>query len=460
MSESQLRVRSTRVWAHADAPVEPADVVLDGAFITAVEPVAPAAVGVIDLGDQLVTPAFVDAHTHLSLTCLRTLLPDEGTEGNVVEDFFYRVEHAVEDADIRAFTRVGAYECLQNGIGLVWDHYYGGVAVAEGLRDAGLCGVVAPTLQDLDDRPGVPHLESQWQATLELDDESWRAHGIGAALGPHATDTVSDALWERVAATSAARSLPVHMHLAQSIEEYERCEARRGTTPARHLAVLGVFEAVPSLVAAHGIFIRDDELASLAPTSSTLVWCPRAAAQFAFAARPDHWSRAGVNWVFGTDAAVTNDSHRMQDEFASLIAYGAGRATGDGAYAAFLEGAPAAPAQLARQQHFEATKDVIEPRSILARTWNRAGDLHPKLRVGRLQPGSLANLAVWDLEAPALWPGRDPARALVYADAPSALVEIWCAGVRHQTPRATASAEYRDARTEAERRLELLLQRS
>ena len=104
---------------------------------------------VTDHGDRLVSPAFVNAHTHLSLGMLRGFNLAAAARGNMVEELFFAVESTLTAEDVRAFTRMGAYESLLNGVGLVWDHYYFGETVAEALAEVGLSGVVAPTLQDL-----------------------------------------------------------------------------------------------------------------------------------------------------------------------------------------------------------------------------------------------------------------------------------------------------------------------
>jgi hypothetical protein len=39
--------------------------------------------------------------------------------GNVVEDLFFHIESLVQPSDIRAFTRMGAYEALLSGTGVV-----------------------------------------------------------------------------------------------------------------------------------------------------------------------------------------------------------------------------------------------------------------------------------------------------------------------------------------------------
>ena len=152
-----------------------------------------------DLGDKLVTPTFINSHTHLAMNAMRGIGQFSRMRGNVVEDLYFRIEEALGAADIRAFARMGAYDALLAGVGTVWEHYYGGLELAQGIGDVGLTAVVAPTLQDKAG-PGTQELDQQLRATQDLASSSDLYHrGIVAALGPHATDTVSDTLWTEIA---------------------------------------------------------------------------------------------------------------------------------------------------------------------------------------------------------------------------------------------------------------------
>jgi 5-methylthioadenosine/S-adenosylhomocysteine deaminase len=415
----------------------------------------------VDYGDHLITPALVNAHTHLALTALRTCVPAASTRGNVVEELFFRFEEKVGADDVRAFVRLAAYESLLAGVGVVWDHYYFGRAVAEGLRDAGLAGVVAPTLQDLAG-PGRSAWEAQLAVTAEIDgDESLAAAGIAAALGPHATDTVSDPLLERAIVLAETRDLPLHMHLGQSLEEYERALASRGTTPTGWLERQGAL-ARASVIAAHAIFASDDDLSKL--RGHTLVWCPHGAAQFGFPARPDRWAQAGVAWALGTDCAATNDAMSPQAELRALASLRAAAASFHPAYEAFLRDGEldaARGAWAARTDAFDTFEELAAPLSLLSRVASIPGALHPRAQAGTIAPSALANLAVWDLAHPCLWPGREPLRGLVLADATKALHALWVVGRRIGADGALSdlrrSPEYREALREANARLAKLL---
>jgi 5-methylthioadenosine/S-adenosylhomocysteine deaminase len=387
--------------------------------------------------------------------------------GNVVEDLFFRLEQGLGPDDIRAFARLGAYENLLSGVGLVWDHYYGGLATAEALRDTGLAGVVAPTLQDLDG-PGSDNWESELDATARLaEDESFAAAGVFAALGPHATDTVSKSLWQKACELATHHSLPIHAHVAQSFEEYERSWKQNQRSPIAELGRTGVLAEAPRLLMVHALFVSDRDLTELDPQKHVLGFCPSSQQRFGFPADLPRWQRAGIPWVLGTDCAPCNDSMNVQKELRLAAGMQSLRITHSHAYGAFrtngtLEDAARVDArrrELAAAS--EATESALE---LLASVWSVPGSLHPGVRCGALRSGNLANLVVYDPGHPAFWPATDPLRTLAYCDTSGAIEWMLVAGRPigergrfHES--IVASDSYRAALEEATGRLQALLER-
>jgi len=417
----------------------------------------------IDWGDKLVAPAFINAHTHLALGFLRGLDLRAVARGNMVEEFFFTVERRVSPEDVRAFARVGAYDSLLAGVGLVWEHYYVGEHVAEGLADAGLAGVVAPTLQDLSG-PGADAWERQLEATVRIDESTrLRERGLYAALGPHATDTVSEALFHRALAVAEARSLPLHAHLAQSIEEYRRARGRHGASPTEWLERIGVLERAPSNVFAHALYVDRADLARLARTRSATVFCPYSQLIFGFPAPVGAWTEAGLSWAVATDCASNNDTMNVQQELRFVAGQRTVGTTWSTEYARFLAGDVGAAEDTWRRR-CELTsqhEDGAAPAALLARVWSDPGAWHPKVRAGVLEAGALANLLVLDSEHPALWPAHEPLQGLAMSDVASAIwmmvvagKEIGAPGEFHQS--LLASPELREARREATERIRRL----
>lgn len=453
--------------------VAPATLTLANGRITGVyEGDAPPGITPLDLGDKLVAPAFINAHTHLSLAILRGLGGSNVMAGNVVEDLYFRVEQHLQADDVRAFARINALEALVAGTAVVFDHYYYGLSVAEALVDVGLAGVVAPTLQDRSG-PGVPWLASALDDTRAIASSArLAAHGVFAALGPHASDTVSDALFDQVATLAEAHALPVHLHLAQSHEELLRSLDEHGVPPLTRLARLGVLDAAPSTLAVHAQLVTDAERRAAVGHRLVLGHTPLSQAQYWFPTDAERWLADGVPVALGTDCGSSADGMDVQRELV-LLGHGAAFAHARGSAMSALRAAVTQADQRAaaiavkaeRESSLAARSPFATPASLLASVWSVPGDLHPAMPCGELASGKLAHVAVWDMRHPCFWPAHDPLRALAYSAAAPGLFGLLVNGRWAGTPGAHAAslADHPDLpawREEADGRLAALRRRA
>eukprot|EP00747_Dinoflagellata_sp_TGD_P050292 gnl/TRDRNA2_/TRDRNA2_146672_c0_seq1.p1 gnl/TRDRNA2_/TRDRNA2_146672_c0~~gnl/TRDRNA2_/TRDRNA2_146672_c0_seq1.p1 ORF type:complete len:510 (+),score=91.42 gnl/TRDRNA2_/TRDRNA2_146672_c0_seq1:24-1532(+) len=479
---------SRRVLLTEPTPV-PAVITVHGSVISAVTPWTgtgqPEIPGLLDLGERLITPAFVNAHTHLAMAALRGVEGSaKATAGDVVKDLYFRLEEQMTPEDVRAFARMGCYECLLSGIGLVWEHYYHGKALAEALVDTGLAGVVAPTLQDLSG-PGVPLLEQALAETADIaNDLQLRGSGVFAALGPHATDTVSDALWRRIVAVAKdLGGLPIHAHCGQRIQELEAVHARSGgLTPIALLDSLGVLSSGLPMMLVHGQYSTAADVARLDREKHVLCMCPRSHMLFAFPTPVPRWLAAGIRLALATDAAASNDDMNVQTEMRVLAGMVSFEATSSeeldrfwSAKSTDSDGMLSAARELhERRQAAHQSKEAAalrDPEVLLQSVWTTPGLLHPSFRAGKIESGALASLIVWDLEHPNLWPAADILRSLTLCDATPAIDGLMVAGRWiGRVPSCTADGDwqrsvrcseaYRNACEEATTRLESLLVRA
>jgi 5-methylthioadenosine/S-adenosylhomocysteine deaminase len=424
----------------------------------------------LDYGDGLLTPAFVNPHTHLAMNFMRGRFEDLTASNNAVEQLFFRIEAQLQPEDVRAFTRMGAYESLLGGVGLVWDHFYFGQAVAAGLRDVGLAGVVAPTLQDVHG-PGVGRAEQGIADTLHIagDPELARA-GVFSALGPHATDSVSPELWSKLAQLSAAHGLPLHFHLAQSPEEVARVQAVSGCSPVERLRRAGVLALAEPRVMAHGIYLSlaEAQLATSTPTGTGwLVFCPTSQTQFGVPARIDEWLQAQIPFLVASDSGNSNDGLSVQAELRWVAGFRALSCSFGGALSRVLGGESTEAERVRREREVAVQRGALLGDSdfLLRKVWDQAGALHPGFRAGVIAEGALANLAVWDLDSPELWPATEPLRALAFSNLAHALRQLILLGRPLGEDGAFASSllrspGYREALREANARLGQLWQRA
>jgi len=319
--------RDARVAWHArwvlpivSAPLRDAAVVVDGECIVWVGPSAHAEAGRHEqLGEAILMPGLVNAHTHLELTSLRGFL-----EALPFRDWLRTLtEVRANVLDTRALTdaaRFGVSEALRAGITTVADCSASG-APMDAMRDAGIRGrvyletfgpdvaQVSTAMQGL--RDGVSRLQAR--ATLL----------VGVGISPHAPYTVSVPLFRAVAEYARDERLPVATHVAESAAEV--AFVRHGAGPfaerllARDIAVsptqsspialldnAGLLDAQPLCI--HAIHTDTTDLQRIADSGSTVVHCPISNAKLGQGIAPLHAMRdAGIAVGLGTDSVASND---------------------------------------------------------------------------------------------------------------------------------------------------------
>ena len=165
-----------------------------------------------DLGDAILTPGLVNAHTHLDLTLMRGGLEDL--------DFFAWIRtltrakrQLLTAADLRDSALLGVAEGLAAGITTFGDTADND-APFEALRALGARGIAFREVFGPD-----PAECDRSMADLAAAVEVLRAHAtplVRVGVSPHAPYSVSDALFAAVAAYAAREGLPVAVHAAES----------------------------------------------------------------------------------------------------------------------------------------------------------------------------------------------------------------------------------------------------
>jgi cytosine/adenosine deaminase-related metal-dependent hydrolase len=470
-----LSVGSKRVLLHSSEKgwtIEPAVIQVDGTAIKSVKtyPNAEQITATANwFGDDLITPGFVDSHTHLALNFIRGRVTPAESGKNLVENLFFKLEEKLTAADVGAFSRMGAYECLLSGTTTVWDHYYHGDAIADSMMQVGLTGKVAATLQDLSG-PGKNEWETNLAFTQALHGSEYHKNlGITAALGPHATDTVSEELWRKILDVAEKNTLPVHSHVAQSIEEFNRIGEIYGCSPVDFLRRSGLFEVpVPKLLV-HMIYAGTKDLSYCKSPDVKLIACPNSQLIFHFPAAYAEWWRQGLNWAVGTDCAASNDTLRVQAEMRTLATWPMASISHSPEYSEFRRSASKVQAQgmaalrnaLTDEQNLLLTEEKLLNILFL-------GSCDEADRAGNptgIKAGGIANLTVWNWEDPVFWPGYSPKRSIIFGDLQPALKGLMTLGKWRGTTgdvrrSILGSSEYKAARREATERLNALLNRA
>lgn len=290
---------------------------------------------VVDLGDAVILPGLVNAHTHLELTHHAGAVPP----GPDFIDWLERLRNAAVERDPedqeRAFAdaaREGMMLSVTAGVTTVGDITSRPAAVRSVLRHGPLRVVSFGEVIATGTIRG--RLADRLQAAI---DPAHASDHLAVAVSPHAPYTIEPDGVRACVGSARRLDLRVCMHLAETPDEARYTE--RGDGPFRDfLQRLGVWDDVircPRLapvplayscglldartLLAHCNYVTDEDIRLIARCGAHVVYCPRTHHAFG---HPPHRFRemlaAGVNVCLGTDSLASNPSLSILDEMRFL----------------------------------------------------------------------------------------------------------------------------------------------
>jgi cytosine/adenosine deaminase-related metal-dependent hydrolase len=384
----------------AQAPLRDGAVVVDGTRIVWVGPSDQADAGQHErLGESVLLPGLVNAHTHLELTGLRGFL-----EGLDFRDWLRALTavraQVLSEADLLDAARLGVSEALRAGITTLADCSASG-APLRAMRDAGVRGRVyletfGPDPVQRDEslralRTGVERLQRDASALVTV------------GVSPHAPYTVSDALYAAVAEYARAESLAVATHIAESAAETafvrdgagpfaDRLRARgipvQGTGHSSIAWLEGTGLLDTSLLLIHAIHADAADIARVAAHGAGVVHCPISNAKLGQGIAPVRAMRAaGIAVGLGSDSVASNDAMDLVQEARQAV---------------LLQSLQA------------GVPDALSALEVLAMATRGSAQALGLAEVGVLTPGASADLCAFAIDAPEAAPVYDPAVLLVH----------------------------------------------
>jgi 5-methylthioadenosine/S-adenosylhomocysteine deaminase len=343
---------------------------------------------VVTPGDyDLVVPGLVNGHNHAAMSLLRGVADDLALM-QWLERYIFPAEAAlVDEGFVRIGTQLAALEMISGGTTTFADMYYFEDIVAEVVESCGLRGVLGETIVDFP-APDNASAEEALRYT-EMFLQRWQDNPrVVAAVAPHAAFTAGPETLRSAAELARRYGAPLLIHVAETGDEVEQVRQRYGVRPVEHLASLGFLG--PDVIAAHVIWVNDEEIALLAEHSVGAVHNPESNMKLASGTMPLIALRAaGVAVGLGTDGPASNND---LDMFAAMTT------------ATFL------------QKHANADPTALPAAETLAlATIEGARALGLEEQIGSLEVGKRADLVVVSGEPASMVPLYDPYSHLVYA---------------------------------------------
>ncbi|MFW5979878.1 MAG: amidohydrolase [Halanaerobiales bacterium] len=263
---------------------------------------------VIDGSKMIAIPGLVNTHTHAAMTLLRGYADDLPLQ-KWLENKIWPFESRLREEDIYWGTLLAIIEMIKTGTTTFLDMYFDMEQAAEAVRESGIRAVLSEGLIEENDK--TEGLYSSLEFAREWQN---KAEGrITTMLAPHSPYTCSESYLKEIIKLSERHSLPINIHLAETLNEVEIIKDKYNTTPVKYLEKIGLFSR--PVIAAHCVHLNKEEKDILAENNTGIAYNPLSNMKLGSGIAPaiDYYKR-GINIGFGTDGAASNNNLDLFEE--------------------------------------------------------------------------------------------------------------------------------------------------
>ena len=338
---------------------------------------------VIDGRNKFATPGLVNAHTHASMTLLRSYSDDKSLMDWLQKDI-WPVEDKMIREDIYWGAKLAAIEMIRGGTTAFADMYGPCMEeVAKVVDESGLRGSLSQGLI------GFVKGDERLAKNISL---YKNFHGtsdgrVTVMFGPHAIYTCNPDYLKKVAVEASKLGAEIHMHMNETQTEINDCIKNYGKRPFEVVLETGLFDN--GTLAAHCVWLSDSEIEIIKRKKIRVAHNPGSNMKLASGIAPvTKLLSEGITVALGTDGASSNNNLDMLEEIrlATLLAK-------------------------------VSTLDPLTipaAQAITMATEYGANALGLK-NIGRLEEGYKADIVLWDMNGVDWQPNYNPTSLLVYS---------------------------------------------
>ncbi|MGD9630199.1 MAG: amidohydrolase family protein [Pyrinomonadaceae bacterium] len=342
----------------------------------------------IDATGKVVIPGLINTHTHVPMSLFRGIADDMDLQEWLTKFIFPAEAKNVDEAFVRAGTRLGLAEMIKGGTTTYCDMYYFEDAIADETKKAGMRGVLGETVLDF---PAPDN--KTWADGISYTERfirKWQNDPlITPAIAPHAPYTVSQEHLLQARDVANKLNAPLVIHLAEANTETEFIQQKhQGQRPIEFVEKIGFF--TNKTIAAHVIQANDAELDLLKKHNVGIAHNPQSNMKLAAGTAPvPSMLRKMLNVGLGTDGAASNNDLSIWEEMDTAAKLHK-----------LISGDP---------------KTLSAERAFAMATIGGARALHLGDTIGSIETGKLADIAIVDLDSLHQTPMFNIYSHLVYA---------------------------------------------
>ena len=264
----------------------------------------------MDGENKLLTPGFVNAHTHLGMSYFRNYADDLALM-DWLENEIWPIEAKLNAEDIYWSSMLSIIENIKSGVTSFCDMYYEMDRVGDAAIESGIRGVLTRGMTDVDGK-GEEKLEEFDQLYKNYQNKC--GGRIKVVPAPHAIYTCSTEFLREIAKRSVERhDHLIHIHLSETLTEVENSKKEYGMTPIEYVNTLGLLDS--QIIAAHCVHITDEEIELVKNKRFYPVYNPSSNLKLASGFTPvDKMLKKNIKLALGTDGDSSNNNQDFVEE--------------------------------------------------------------------------------------------------------------------------------------------------
>ena len=269
---SQILIKNSKIitMAEESGQVINGDILIEGQYIKEIGKITAYGdnVEIINGENCLALPGLVNCHTHAAMTLLRGYADDMELMPWLQEKIWPQ-EDKMREEHIYWGSMLAVLEMIKSGTTTFADMYSFMDEVAKAVELSGMRAVLSR---------GIIGFKDESFAALKESKEfirQWNNSGSGriiCTLAPHAPYTCPPEYLLKVLEAAQEMKVGIHIHLAETKQEFNDFLKQYGKTPTKHLYDLGIFE-VPVL-AAHCVYLTEEDIQIIAEVGAGVAHNP------------------------------------------------------------------------------------------------------------------------------------------------------------------------------------------
>ncbi len=272
---------------------------------------------IIDGRGKFAVPGFINAHTHASMTLLRSYADDLALM-DWLNKHIWPVEGKMKSSDIKIGAELAAVEMIKGGTTTFMDMYGPNMEeVAKVVETSGLRGVLCRGLI------GIFDGDEKLATNVELF-KNWNGKADGrikVMFGPHAIYTCPPDYLKKVYNAAEKLGAEIHIHMNETFDEINDCMKNYGKRPFEVVEETGLFNL--GTLAAHCVHLSDKEIEIIKNKKIRIAHNPGSNMKLASGVCPaTKLLKENICVGLGTDGASSNNNLDMLEEIrlAALLA--------------------------------------------------------------------------------------------------------------------------------------------